>query len=653
MGDDREGRGCSDSSCFFCAMNESNRSLRRVKLVQCFKEMPQRDDQEHVLALTSLWNIAMTEPNDPEFPSLGVFECMAKLIQRAVNDKKWLVSGQNIYIPYYAAHVIGSYTMNKAHLAEKAVKSGVVLPLIEILRGKTSTWVEKRVATRALGHIASHDRTFDAIIAAGHEKEVVELSMEIALTCLDEVYDKFIGLSYKKRLKYHSNLLTKGLGGLEIENKKAEKWASQLQCWSLYLLNCIACRERSLEIICNKFFLEELCGMWGGLANPRSPSGIGLIRTLCETKMGRRSIADLDQVIETICNISRSSDDWQIMAIDSLLLLLKDPETRYKVIGISVLCLGDLVELRSCGGKPKVGQRITQTLLQDYHKIKYGDLRLKSKKAEKALEEVWDMKVDRKKREKIMSEEEISERKTLVGQFKKEGNLHFWSGDIENAVKKYSKALFLCPLKRRKERIVIHSNRAQCYLLLRQPDSAISDTTRALCLSSSVSPHCKSLWRRSQAYDMKGLARESLMDCLTFVRERIKSEKTSERGRIPYYSACMINKQINATWIFARASSKSCNNDHEDIAKEINGHDEVDQNIMTPHCKSTILKPSVEKQLRRRKLQMLGRGSKKSNGVNNRLAASHTRTKKTGQKEQESRELIMPGNTLERLLNKY
>ena len=524
----------------------------------------------------------MTKPNDPEFPSLGVFECMAKLIQRAVNDIKWLVNDQNIYIPYYAAHVIGSYTMNKAQYADNAVKSGVVLPLMEILRGKI-TWVEKRVAVRALGHIASHNKTF-ADIAVRHETEVVESAMEIALTCLDEVYDKFVSLNDNKRLKYHSNLLTRGLGGLEIENRKAEEWASQLQCWSLYLLNCFVCRERSLGLICRKEFLNELCGMWGGLANPSSPSGIGLIKTLCETKSGRQSIADLDQVIETLCNISRSSDDWQIMAIDSLLLLLKDPETRCKVIEISVLSLSDLVELGSCGRKLKVGQRITQTLLQDYHKIKYGDLRLKSKKAEKALEEIWDLKVDRKKREKLMSEEEISERKLLVGQLKKEGNLHFWSGDIENAVKKYSEALYLCPLKRRKERIVLHSNRAQCYLLLRNPDWTISDTTRALCLSSSVSPHGKSLWRRSQAYDMKGLARESLMDCLMFVRGRIKSEKSSKRG-IPYHAARMINKQMNATWIFAHASSRSFNK-QKDKVEEINGHDEVGRNIITPRCKS-------------------------------------------------------------------
>lgn len=566
---------CSDPCCFFCTMNEPNPSLRRSKLIQCFKEMPLRNDQEHVLALSGLWNIALKHPNDPEFPSLGVFECMGRLIQRAIKDKKWLLSNQNIYIPYYAAHVIGSYTMNKAQFAEKAGKSGAVPPLMELLRGKI-TWVEKRVAVRALGHIASHDRTFEAV-AAHHEREVVELAMEIACTCAKEVYEEFVRVKESMRLKYHCNLLTRGLGGLEIENRKAEEWASQLQCWSLYLLNCFACRERSLSLICDKVFLKKLCGMWGGLVNPTSPAGIGLIKTLCETKIGRQSLSGLEDVIEAICNVARSSAEWQMMAIDCLLLLLNDPESRCKVIDTAVLFLVDLVELGCKEGRPKVGLKITQVLLQDYHKIKYGKLRLKSEKAKKVLEEIWDLKVDRKRREKLMSEDEIRERKLLVRKLKKQGNLYFWSGDIEKAVVKYSQALYLCPLKRRKERIVLHSNRAQCRLLMREPESAISDTTRALCLSSAVSPHGKSLWRRSQAYDLKGLARESLMDCLMFVKGRIKSEKT-KRGRIPYYAARMINKQMNATWIFASSRLRSCNKGEGKVG-ETDTDDEVD-NIM-------------------------------------------------------------------------
>ncbi|XP_039039516.1 uncharacterized protein LOC120177399 [Hibiscus syriacus] len=103
--------------------------------------------------------------------------------------------------------------------------------------------------------------------------------------------------------------------------------------------------------------------------------------------------------------------------------------------------------------------------------------------------------------------------------------------------------------------IVLYSNRAQCHLLLKTPAAAISDTTRALCLSGTVSPHRKSLWRRSQAYDMKGLGKESLMDCLMFINTRMKSEHT-KRVRIPYYAARMINKQMNAALIFANAKSK-------------------------------------------------------------------------------------------------
>ncbi|XVF15467.1 hypothetical protein REPUB_Repub09cG0156200 [Reevesia pubescens] len=413
---------CSKPNCFFCTMNEPEPSLRRAKLSQCFKQMPLRDDQEHVLVLSGLWNISMTQHDDPEFPSLGIFECMAKMIHRGINDQDWLLRGQNIYIPYYAAHIIGSYTMDKPQFAERAVKSGAVLPLMELLRGKMS-WVEQRVAVRALGHLASHDKTFEAV--AVHEVEIINLAMEIASNCLEVVYKEFVGIKYRKRPKYQCDLLTRGLGGLELQLRKAEEWASQLQCWSLYLLNCFACKQRSLNLICNIDFLKNLCGMRGGLLNLTSPAGFGLLRTLCSSKTGRENVANLKEVIESLCNVSRSSDDWQDMAIDCLLLLLKDPETRYKVIDIAALSLVDLVELKSLGERNRVGETITQTLLQDYNKIKYGLLKLKSKKAEIALEELWELKVENIKRDKLMSEQDMKEREVFIGKLKKQATKSF------------------------------------------------------------------------------------------------------------------------------------------------------------------------------------------------------------------------------------
>ncbi|PWA32034.1 pheromone-processing carboxypeptidase KEX1 [Artemisia annua] len=60
------------------------------------------------------------------------------------------------------------------------------------------------------------------------------------------------------------------------------------------------------------------------------------------------------------------------------------------------------------------------------------------------------------------------------------------------ASSKYSEALALCPVRSKKERVVLYSNRAQCYLLLQQPLGAISHATRALCLHNSVNRHAKS-----------------------------------------------------------------------------------------------------------------------------------------------------------------
>lgn len=531
-------------------MKESNPSLRKAKIANCFKQIPLTDNQEHVLILSSLWKIAMAHPNDPEFPSLGIFRCMATLINRGINDKDWLNKDQNIYIPYYAAHIIGSYTMNKPEFAIKAVKSGVIPPLIELLRGKIS-WVEQRVAVRALGHLASYDASFHSV--AEHEEEVVNLAMEIASTCLEVVYVEFVGAKDKKsRLKYQSDLLTRGVEGVEMENRKAEEWASQLQCWSLYLLNCFASKEKSVNLICRQNFLKDLSEMWGGFVNHSSPAGVGLIRILCYSKIGRKSISELKEVILSLCNLSRSSDDWQYMGIDCLLLLLRDPNTRYKIIEIAAIFLIDLIESRRIGGRSNVGETITRTLLLDY---KITKSKIKDVRVERALEEIWGFG-ERRKREKMMSEEQLHEKKVLASLLKQQGKQSFLSGDVEEALIKYTEALEICPLKLRKERTVIHSNRAQCSLLLTDLDSAIRDATRALCLSGNS--HVKSFWRRSQAYDMNGLAKESLTDCVMFINGCIKSE-SRKRIKIPYYAARMISKQMEATWLFAAARLKTIN----------------------------------------------------------------------------------------------
>ncbi|XP_055804032.1 uncharacterized protein LOC129873059 isoform X2 [Solanum dulcamara] len=549
-------------SCMLCStMEEKDPSIRKTLIVQCFKDLHLIEDMELVLTLRCLWNSALAQPDDPEFPSLGVFNSMARLLNRCTHDQKWLSRGHNVYVPYYTAHIIGSYTMNKARFSVLAVKSGVISPLIDLLRGKI-TWVEQRVAVRALGHIARHRRTFEDIKV--HEIDVIKLAMDTASKCIYTIYTEFVCKKSENRVEYHRSLMTKGLGEFEMENRRAESWACQMQCWSLYLLNCFITKKRSINLICKEEFLKNLCDIWGGLPNQNSFSGIGLIRSLCDSEDGRKNIAQLEQVVENICNLSRSSDEWQFMAIESLLLLLKDPKSRNRVTNIASPFLADLVELRTIKGRRKTGDMITQLLLQDYAKIKYGQLRFYEKGSQRAIEEIWDLKVEKSKRDKIMSEQEAKETELLVSILKREGNKKFRSTEIEQAVYKYTKALDLCPLKLRKERIVLYSNRGQCHLILGEAELAISDTTRALCLSGEMRPHIKSLWRRSQAYDMKGLARLSLMDCLMFINERSKLNGNRSNGRkIPYYAMRMLNKQMTATWTFAGAA-KSIDDDIDD-----------------------------------------------------------------------------------------
>ncbi|XP_022962238.1 uncharacterized protein LOC111462748 [Cucurbita moschata] len=566
-------RSCTNSLCFFCLMKETHVPTRRAGMKQCLSELPYSDDHDHVLVLSALWHIAMAQPNDKEYPSLGVFECMGSLIQRGLKDKDWVLRDQNIYIPYYAAHVIGSYTMHKAEFAEKAVESGVIPPLMELLRGKMS-WVEQRVSVRALGHLASYNSTFEALIE--YQEEIVKSAMEIASSCLDLVYEKFVGSSEENREKYHRDLLTRGVGGREIEDRKAEEWASQLQCWCLHLVKCFASKGMCLNLICNNnpIFLRDLCGMWGGLSNYTSTGGVGLIRILSYNKFSRKFIAESTQIIETLCNLCRSSDDWQYIGIECLLLLLKDPQTRYKVIEIAAFYLVDLVEIRRLGDRTNInlGEAITQALLSDYNQMETQFLK-NNQNLQRVLREVWVLKVERKRKEKLLCEERLEEKRALVNLIKQAANELFRLGEIEAAMRKYKEALDLCPLKFRKERMVLHSNKSQCHLLLRDPDAAISDSTRALCYSNPTNSHGKSLWRRSQAYDMKGLAKESLMDCIMFVNGGMKMEAgngtgESKRIKIPYHAARMISKQMEAAWLFAPARLKKLASSQEKKAED-------------------------------------------------------------------------------------
>ncbi|KAG6400224.1 hypothetical protein SASPL_137049 [Salvia splendens] len=549
---DKDSPDCPYPGCFFCVMKEGNPSKRRSSLLKFFRELPSQDDDGQVLPISGLWNTAMAHPNDPEFIELGIFECMSALIWKGLKNRRWLSHDQNIYIPYYAAHIIGSYSMNMEEFAEMAVHAGVIPALIELLRGRL-TWVEQRVAVRALGHLATYAATFPAVSSHG---EILELSMQLAASSLEIVYTHFYQF-VDRRLSYHCDLLTRGMGGVEMESRKAEEWASQLQCWSLQLINCFAFKPEFLTTICKPEFLAKLPGMWGGLVNENSPAGIGLLRTICHHKFGRGPISSSSGVIDALCNIARSSDDWQYMAIDCLLWLLQDTSTCHKVSDKVVPTLIDLAEITTLGDHKKLGDSIVSVLEECMQSSGTGRNSISSS-AKEEIEELLAAR-QRLKWEKNMPKEDLHIKHAAALVVKLEGNSLFSSGDISAATSKYSEALALCPMRSKKERVVLYSNRAQCHLLLQQPLAAISDATRALCLHSPVNRHARSLWRRAQAYDMLGLAKESLLDAILFINEFSQSadpDLSLRQNKVPDYAERLVKKQMRAAWLFREASVK-------------------------------------------------------------------------------------------------
>lgn len=548
---------CKDYSCIFCLMREPDLEKRQSLVATYFKDLPSQASAGQAFAVSGLWTLAMSQPNSADLVELGVLECMASLIWKGIQDRRWLLQQQNIFVPYYAAHIIGSYTMNREDFAERAVKERVVPPLIELLRGRL-TWVEQRVAVRALGHLASYNSTFLSLAVQG---EVLELAMELAVCSLEIVYTHFVQ-SEEKRLRYHRDLLTRRAhGGGEMEARKAEEWASQLQCWSLQLINCFAFKEKYIPTICRPSFLTILPDMWGGLVNEDSPAGVGLLRTICQHKLGRSSVAACPNVVQALGRIARSSDDWQYMAVECLLVLLQDPRTRQRVMDMAAVALVDLAELPSLvGSRRKLGDEIVDTLLQDDTQSPSAFLRGSLSTSSRRLLDELASQRQRNKWERGLSKHEHLAKEQLALDLKVEGNTSFSAGDVSAAVFKYTEALGVCPARAKKERIVLYSNRAQCHLLLQDAEAAISDATRALCLARPVNCHGKSLWRRAQAYEMLGLAKESLLDAIMFVNEcshlAEKNASLLNQPAVPDYAEVLVKQQMKQAWLFKSPAMK-------------------------------------------------------------------------------------------------
>lgn len=111
--------------------------------------------------------------------------------------------------------------------------------------------------------------------------------------------------------------------------------------------------------------------------------------------------------------------------------------------------------------------------------------------------------------EKNLTEEEKAERKDQAQSHKEEGNKLFKEQNYKEAIKCYGKALRLCPVAFPKDRAIMYSNRAACWMKLEQNDQAIVDSTSAIDLH----PHyLKAILRRAQLYEKGDKLDEALAD---------------------------------------------------------------------------------------------------------------------------------------------
>lgn len=248
-----------------------------------------------------------------------------------------------------------------------------------------------------------------------------------------------------------------------------------------------------------------------------------------------------------------------------------------KVIDKAVPTLIDLAEITNLGDHKKLGDSIVN-VLQDCIQLQGTVRSSPSNRSKEQIEELLNSR-QRLKWEKSMLKEDLHIKQAAALVVKLEGNSLFSAGNISGAASKYSEALALCPMRSKKERVVLYSNRAQCHLLMQQPLAAISDATRALCLHNPLNRHAKSLWRRAQAYDMLALAKESLLDAILFINECSQSndpDLSLRQNKVPDYAERLVKKQMRAAWLFREAAIKHGGVHGEGNSGNIYGHETDD-----------------------------------------------------------------------------
>ena len=116
----------------------------------------------------------------------------------------------------------------------------------------------------------------------------------------------------------------------------------------------------------------------------------------------------------------------------------------------------DLAEISSLGDHKKLGDSILSVLQECIQSHGTGRSSV-SNRTKEDVEEILHSR-ERLKWEKSMPKEDLHIKQAAALVVKLEGNSLFSSGNISGAASKYSEALALCPVRSKKERVVLYSN---------------------------------------------------------------------------------------------------------------------------------------------------------------------------------------------------
>eukprot|EP01120_Amphizonella_sp_Union-15-10_P011278 TRINITY_DN4739_c0_g1_i1.p1 TRINITY_DN4739_c0_g1~~TRINITY_DN4739_c0_g1_i1.p1 ORF type:complete len:626 (+),score=87.19 TRINITY_DN4739_c0_g1_i1:89-1966(+) len=522
-----------DKFCLDCPLTEDSSVARVEALKVLFDDVRKngKDEISSIYPFLSIWaklqrdflQESQIKAYGEDLVEAGLITTIVELMNMALEDRSWLrPRGRN--------NSIFIWTIILSNLAKIKewnviiIQAGALPLLVRLLKGEM-TWYERRAAARVF-----------YFLRFTPSAEVLNACMDVTFEAYDIVYREYIKFP-NERLFYQTELLTDGNhGGSDWQTAMAMQWADHLRSWTAQTLTkaALGTPEEATEIICNhpnfRRFNElvdiDMTIYQFGRAeegNMTNMEALFCLSLLATTKRGRTAIIHEPNICNLLRGIAMTGVSVQHFAIEAIIELYKDPDSREKadeIFGETFSWMIDFNTLKRDNSRINLWEEIISVCGNEPKP-------LKALSAAKIVAE-------RREKESKMSQNEIQTLSNNAKEHKDKGNKLIVS-DLESALHEYAEGIQICPYADKDTRVALLSNTCECYSRLKTKNEADPEKAREYnkliienaTRTQSIQWHqAKTLWKRAKALMDEKQWKYAYSDFYYFIRQGRLDEKT-------------------------------------------------------------------------------------------------------------------------------